>query len=103
MDTGDPAFPRAAASWWYGCKGATKGTLGNISDDSHYRGGISSASEHKNHKDDFDTHVDDLILDAGEPRINSLPETNLRRSFFPNNYFDLHLVNRRRFNNIFWL
>ena len=101
MDSGEPAFPRSAAHWWYGCKAATKGTLGNLSDDSHYKGGISSASEHR---DDFDSHVDDLILDAGETRPSLLPETNLGRSFFfPNNFLGFPDVNRRRYNSIYWL
>lgn len=29
MDIADPAFPRSTAYWWFGCRSANKGTLGN--------------------------------------------------------------------------
>lgn len=29
MDVADPAFPRSTAYWWFGCRSANKGTLGN--------------------------------------------------------------------------
>ncbi|XP_048514142.1 matrix metalloproteinase-14 isoform X3 [Athalia rosae] len=30
VDQADPAFPRANGYWWFGCRSASKGTLGNV-------------------------------------------------------------------------
>nr|XP_050866926.1 matrix metalloproteinase-14 isoform X3 [Vespula vulgaris] len=30
VDVAEPAFPRATAYWWFGCKSASKGTLGGL-------------------------------------------------------------------------
>jgi len=61
VDAATPSFPRATAFWWYGCKDATKGTLGNLS--GNYNSGDGASSEQN---DDHGLTVDDLILDAGE-------------------------------------
>ncbi|XP_012278476.1 matrix metalloproteinase-14 isoform X2 [Orussus abietinus] len=30
VDVADPAFPRSIAYWWFGCRSANKGTVGNV-------------------------------------------------------------------------
>ena len=72
MDAADPAFPRATAYWWFGCRGASRGTLGNIQwknkvDFSLYSGNLEEVSTNFPGGDAIDSHdgVDDLILDAG--------------------------------------
>lgn len=30
MDVANPPFPRPAGYWWFGCRSATKGSLGNL-------------------------------------------------------------------------
>ncbi|KAL2735939.1 matrix metalloproteinase-14 isoform X1 [Vespula squamosa] len=67
VDVADPAFPRATAYWWFGCKSASKGTLGNIRwqgespEESSLFSGILDAGD----RDSFDNDVSDIILDAG--------------------------------------
>ncbi|KAI4487929.1 hypothetical protein M0802_011691 [Mischocyttarus mexicanus] len=69
VDTAEPAFPRATAYWWFGCKSASKGTLGNIRwqgespEESSLFSGILNADNHDSYNDDDD--VSDIILDAG--------------------------------------
>ena len=89
----NPPFPRPAGYWWFGCRSATKGSLGNLkSEQKEVRdkvlsaliqadpkgpGGVSarppadpgvSAEEYRDEssvRGGQSDHVDDLILDAG--------------------------------------
>ncbi|XP_070160770.1 matrix metalloproteinase-14-like isoform X1 [Polyergus mexicanus] len=64
VDDANPAFPRATAYWWFGCKSANRGTLGN----DHWPfafGNLDVAdSDTHNDYDNLDS-VGDIILDAG--------------------------------------
>ena len=76
MDTADPAFPRPAGYWWFGCKAESKG--GNPGNNAWFLSGpypglsggsVGDTSRGSSLGDDNDSHssdVDDLILDAGE-------------------------------------
>ncbi|XP_011311133.1 matrix metalloproteinase-14 isoform X2 [Fopius arisanus] len=64
VDIADPAFPRATAYWWFGCRSASRGTLGNIQWKNTYpyrSGNLEEHGDDLNHDD-----VDDIVLDAGE-------------------------------------
>lgn len=89
MDVADPAFPRATAYWWFGCRSANKGTLGNVQwlrenpDDSFLHAGIlESVGSDVSDDGDRNGDVGDIILDAGtkasfEPdQILTLPYRN---------------------------
>ncbi|KZC09460.1 Matrix metalloproteinase-14 [Dufourea novaeangliae] len=79
VDVADPAFPRSTAYWWFGCRSANKGTLGNVQwlrenpEDSFPHAGIldSTGGDFNGHDGDDDDNdeygdVGDIILDAGE-------------------------------------
>lgn len=76
MDTADPAFPRPAGYWWFGCKAESSGNSGNkgwFLSGSSYPGlsgaEVGDTAQRSSRRDDADPHssdVDDLILDAGE-------------------------------------
>lgn len=83
MDAASPAFPRAAAFWWYGCKDATKGTLGNLSGDYRSPGDDGSVGVSSEHRDDHNLTVDDLILDAGETRDKDFSTNSHRHRHDP--------------------
>lgn len=68
----EPAFPRATAFWWFGCKSASRGTLGNIAWNNNYSindtesGNLDTDAggflgDDSNPGDD----VGDIIFDAG--------------------------------------
>ncbi|XP_046410034.1 matrix metalloproteinase-14 isoform X1 [Neodiprion fabricii] len=70
VDQADPAFPRANGYWWFGCRSASKGTLGNV----QWLGETPSVLTNGNLEEvggdllgDEDVHGDvgDIILDAG--------------------------------------
>lgn len=69
MDVADPAFPRATAYWWFGCRSANKGTLGNVQwlhenpEDIFPHAGILTPDDGDHNNDDDE--VGDIILDAG--------------------------------------
>lgn len=67
MDVAEPAFPRATAYWWFGCKSASKGTLGNIrwQGESPEESSLFSGMLDAGDRDSFDNDVSDIILDAG--------------------------------------
>ncbi|XP_003491150.1 matrix metalloproteinase-14 isoform X1 [Bombus vosnesenskii] len=70
VDVADPAFPRATAYWWFGCRSANKGTLGNVQwlhenpEDIFPHAGILTPDDGDHDSDDDE--VGDIILDAGE-------------------------------------
>ncbi|XP_033320869.2 matrix metalloproteinase-14 isoform X1 [Megalopta genalis] len=72
VDVADPAFPRSTAYWWFGCRSANKGTLGNVQwlrenpEDSFPHAGILVPDD--GDFDDTDRYGDvgDIMLDAGE-------------------------------------
>lgn len=72
MDVADPAFPRSTAYWWFGCRSANKGTLGNVQwlrenpEDTFPHAGILETVD-GDYQDDYDRNGDvgDIILDAG--------------------------------------
>jgi hypothetical protein len=74
VDTADPAFPRPAGFWWFGCKSASSGgNKGWFLTGSSYPGlsgaEVGDTARRSSGGDDADLHssdVDDLILDAGE-------------------------------------
>lgn len=76
VDTADPAFPRPAGYWWFGCKAESSGKSdgkGWFLTGSSYPGlsgaEVGDTSRTSYRGDDADPHssdVDDLILDAGE-------------------------------------
>lgn len=76
VDTADPAFPRPAGFWWFGCKSASSGgNKGWFLTGSSYPGlsgaEVGDTTRRSSRGDDPDLHnsdVDDLILDAGEER-----------------------------------
>lgn len=73
MDVADPAFPRSTAYWWFGCRSANKGTLGNVQwvrenpEDTFAHAGILESVDGDFGGDDDDRNGDvgDIILDAG--------------------------------------
>lgn len=77
MDRADPAFPRAIAYWWFGCRSARKGTLGNTSwktmfdddDLGFFSSNLANVERHYHDDEHDDIHDDgdisDIILDAG--------------------------------------
>ncbi|CAG2058859.1 unnamed protein product, partial [Timema podura] len=74
VDTADPAFPRSAGHWWFGCTTQTSGTYkpGNRPGFSWYthsgedEGAVAvDNNEQRDRADSHDSDVDDLILDAG--------------------------------------
>ncbi|XP_021941825.1 matrix metalloproteinase-16 isoform X3 [Zootermopsis nevadensis] len=80
VDTADPAFPRPAGYWWFGCKAESSGKSdgkGWFLTGSSYPGlsgaEVGDTSRTSYRGDDADPHssdVDDLILDAGKRRRN---------------------------------
>lgn len=90
VDTADPKFPRASGYWWFGCKSASKGTLGNDRwndrypvDNSFGYGNLEEAGDYPPDRvnlssdDDGDNgdenhdQVGDIILDAGTNSIGA--------------------------------
>nr|CAD7458499.1 unnamed protein product [Timema tahoe] len=74
VDTADPAFPRSAGHWWFGCTTQTSGTYkpGNRPGFSWYThsgedegAAAVDNNEQRDRADSHDSDVDDLILDAG--------------------------------------
>lgn len=74
VDDADPAFPRASAYWWFGCKSAGRGTLGNFEPSydyrkkpSYYTSKLHEELIKENLSEDSDDRGDvgDIILDAG--------------------------------------
>lgn len=65
MDAADPAFPRSTAYWWFGCKSANRGTLGNELWPFHLASNLDVADGDM--YGDYGSHdnVGDIILDAG--------------------------------------
>ncbi|XP_043469115.1 matrix metalloproteinase-14 isoform X3 [Leptopilina heterotoma] len=55
VDTADPAFPRATAYWWFGCRGASKGTIGD-SDEQH----VTNSNQHSS-----DSAAESIIITSG--------------------------------------
>ncbi|XP_043520262.1 matrix metalloproteinase-14-like isoform X4 [Frieseomelitta varia] len=73
VDVADPAFPRSTAYWWFGCRSANKGTLGNVQwlrenpEDTFPHDGILEPDDGDSvENDDRRGDVGDIILDAGE-------------------------------------
>lgn len=71
MDQADPAFPRANGYWWFGCRSASKGTLGNVQWLGENPSSIKSNGNLEEVGGDLlggeDVHGDvgDIILEAG--------------------------------------
>lgn len=71
MDVADPAFPRATAFWWFGCKSASRGTLGNIAWKNNYSVDPSENGNLENNggdflSDDYDKGNDgEIMFDTG--------------------------------------
>lgn len=63
MDDANPAFPRSTAYWWFGCKSANRGTLGN----DHWPFASNLDVADTDTYDDYGSldSVGDIILDAG--------------------------------------
>lgn len=65
VDDANPAFPRATAYWWFGCKSANRGTLGNDHWPFAFASNLDVAdSDTYSDYDNLDS-VGDIILDAG--------------------------------------
>lgn len=71
VDAADPAFPRSTAYWWFGCKSANRGTLGN---DNWPFASISKVDVVDDDTYDFGSvdSIDDIILDAGTRSFNQI-------------------------------
>ena len=76
VDAADPAFPRATGYWWFGCRSANRGTLGNVQwknlhpvhnsfDWMRNLENVGGDLIGKNDDDDNHDQVGDIILDAG--------------------------------------
>ncbi|CAD6208947.1 GSCOCG00010761001-RA-CDS [Cotesia congregata] len=71
VDVADPAFPRATAFWWFGCKSASRGTLGNIAWKNNYLVDPSENGNSENNggdflSDDYDKGNDgEVMFDTG--------------------------------------
>lgn len=69
VDVADPAFPRSTAYWWFGCRSASRGTLGNIEwknripESSYISGNLEELGGDLGDNESRDD-VDDIILDA---------------------------------------
>ena len=91
MDVADPAFPRSTAYWWFGCRSANKGTLGNVQwlrenpEDMFPHAGILEPDDGDSDENDDDRRGDvgDIILDAGTKSSFESNQilTSPRRSF----------------------
>ncbi|EFN76651.1 Matrix metalloproteinase-14 [Harpegnathos saltator] len=66
VDSAEPAFPRSTAYWWFGCKSANRGTLGNELWPLNFAGNLDMADGDT--YGDYGSHdsVGDIILDAGD-------------------------------------
>lgn len=64
MDVDEPAFPRSTAYWWFGCKSANRGTLGNDKWPFAFGNNLDMADIDTYDDSSFD-NVADIILDAG--------------------------------------
>ncbi|XP_043287822.1 matrix metalloproteinase-14 isoform X2 [Venturia canescens] len=74
VDRDNPEFPRSSGYWWFGCKSANKGTLGNVRwnggypsiDNSFFYGNLEKLGGNPpdNGYDDARDEVGDIILDA---------------------------------------
>nr|CAD7403544.1 unnamed protein product [Timema cristinae] len=82
VDTADPAFPRSAGHWWFGCTTQTSGTYkpGNRPGFSWYThsgedegAAAVDNNEQRDRADSHDSDVDDLILDAGTRCGDNIP------------------------------
>lgn len=65
VDTADPAFPRATAYWWFGCKSANRGTLGNDYWPFQLASNLDVVDSDTNGNYGSHDNIDDIILDAG--------------------------------------
>ncbi|TGZ42728.1 Matrix metalloproteinase-14 [Temnothorax longispinosus] len=65
VDDANPAFPRSTAYWWFGCKSANRGTLGNDHWPFAFASNLDVADTDR--LDDYGSldSVGDIILDAG--------------------------------------
>lgn len=94
MDDADPAFPRSTAYWWFGCKSANRGTLGNDHWPFAFANNLDVA--------DIDTHDDygsldsvgDIILDAGTKSFESC----LASKKFKDIYYSLQRSSENEYN-----
>ncbi|XP_072765543.1 matrix metalloproteinase-14-like isoform X2 [Anoplolepis gracilipes] len=71
VDDANPAFPRSTAYWWFGCKSANRGTLGN----DHWPFAFVNSVDVVDN-DTFDDYgnlesVDDTILDAEDNNVHT--------------------------------
>uniref|UniRef100_A0A348G5Z0 Matrix metalloproteinase14 n=1 Tax=Odontomachus monticola TaxID=613454 RepID=A0A348G5Z0_ODOMO len=71
VDAADPAFPRSTAYWWFGCKSANRGTLGNELWPFHLASNLDVADGDM--YGDYGSHdnVGDIILDAEDNNVHS--------------------------------
>ncbi|KAK0158536.1 hypothetical protein PV328_009527 [Microctonus aethiopoides] len=78
VDVAEPAFPRATAYWWFGCRSASRGTLGNVMWKNGYSNGgtfLSGNLEEVNDGelvgggDNNHDDVGDIIFDAEEANV----------------------------------
>lgn len=69
VDTADPAFPRSAGYWWFGCQSDRLPATGNSYGSLTHAGGDATGLTHSERKDEaHQSHkadVDDLIFDGG--------------------------------------
>ncbi|XP_024943528.1 matrix metalloproteinase-14 isoform X4 [Cephus cinctus] len=72
VDLADPAFPRASGYWWFGCRSASKGTLGNVqwlgelpSETTILSGSLEEIGGNLVGGSEVHGDVGDIILDAG--------------------------------------
>jgi len=70
VDAAEPAFPRSTAYWWFGCKSANRGTLGN---DNWPFASISNMDVVDDDTYDYSSldSIDDIILDAGTKSLSN--------------------------------
>ncbi|XP_014475594.1 PREDICTED: matrix metalloproteinase-14 isoform X3 [Dinoponera quadriceps] len=71
VDSADPAFPRSTAYWWFGCKSANRGTLGNELWPFNFASNLDVADGGM--YSDYGSHdnVGDIILDAEDNNVHS--------------------------------
>lgn len=86
VDRDNPEFPRSSGYWWFGCRSANKGTLGNVLwnggypiDNSFFYGNLEKPGANPPDKGFDVAHDDvgDIILDAGTDALSiKLENTN---------------------------
>lgn len=71
VDDANPAFPRSTAYWWFGCKSANRGTLGNDHWQFTFASNLDVADTDT--YDDYGSldNVGDIILDAGTKYLSN--------------------------------